>query len=45
MRTEERINGMHDVGVVYVHHDIRKRRVFYKAIDGKLITEDPYSAE
>jgi hypothetical protein len=43
--TEKLINGMQDVGVVYVHHDIPNRRVSYKALDGKPITEEDYSAE
>jgi hypothetical protein len=45
MRTEKLINGMQDVGVVYVHHDISNSRVSYKTLDGKLITEEDYSAE
>jgi hypothetical protein len=44
-RTEEIINGMQDVGVVYVHHDISNQRVSYKALDGKPITEKDYSAK
>lgn len=43
--TEKLINGMQDVGVVYVHHDIPNRRVFYKALNGKPIMEEDYSAE
>lgn len=45
MYTEELISGMQGVGVVYVHHDIPNRRVSYKALGGKLITEEDYSAE
>jgi len=43
--TETLINRIQDVGVVYVHHDIPNRRVSYKALDGKPITEEDYSAE
>lgn len=43
--TENLINGMQDVQVVYVHHDIPNRRVFYKALDGELVTEKGYSPE
>ena len=43
--TEELINRMQDVGVVYVHHDIPNRRVSYKTLGGKPITEEDYSAE
>ena len=43
MQTEKLINGMQNV--VYVHHDIPNRRVSYKALDGKPITEQDYSAE
>jgi len=43
MCTEKLINRMQNV--VYVHHDIPKRRVFYKALDGEPITEEDYSAE
>ena len=45
MHTEKLINGMQNVQVVYVHHDIPNRRVSYKALDGKLITEEDYSPE
>ena len=45
MCTEKLINGMQNVQVVYVHHDIPNKRVFYKALDGKLITEEDYSPE
>ena len=45
MHTEKLINGMQDVGVVYVHHDIDNGRVSYKALGGKRITEEDYSAE
>ena len=45
MPTEKLINSLHDVGVVYVHHDIPNRRVSYKTLDGKPITEEDYSAE
>lgn len=44
-KTEEFINGMHDVRVVYVHHDIPNRRVSYKTLDRKPIAEEDYSAE
>ena len=43
--TDNLINGMQDVQVVYVHHDIPNRRVFYKALDGELVTEKGYSPE
>jgi hypothetical protein len=45
MCTEKLISGMQGVGVVYVHHDIDNGRVSYKALDGKRITEEDYSAE
>ena len=45
MHTEKIISGIQDVGVVYVHHDIPNRRVSYKALGGKLITDEDYSAE
>jgi hypothetical protein len=53
MRTEKLINGMQNklingrqnVQVVYVHHDIPNKRVSYKALDGKLVTEEDYSPE
>ena len=45
LRTEKLISGMQDVGVVYVYHDIPNRRVRYKALSGKPITEKDYSAE
>jgi hypothetical protein len=43
--TEKLVNGMQDVQVVYVFHDIPNRQVFYKALDGKLIAEKGYSPE
>jgi hypothetical protein len=45
MCTEKLIDGMQDVQVVYVHHDIPHRRVSYKALDAELITEEDYSPE
>ena len=45
MCTEKLINGMQNVQVVYVYHDIPNRRVSCKALDGELITEVGYSPE
>lgn len=44
-RTEEFINRVEDVGVIYLHHDIPNRRVRYKALGGKPIMEEDYSAD